>query len=77
MSVVSLEPQPGHLRDAADVVALIGQRLAVAPRIGDDGSWELEFEVSYVHAHARVVAALDQADPSWPARVAVDYALVA
>lgn len=75
MSVISLQPQLGHLREAADVVALVGRELDLMPHVGDDGSWEFRLEAPYLHAHARVVAALDRVDPTWPDQVYVDYAL--
>jgi hypothetical protein len=75
VSVISISPAVGREHSAATLVAELGERLATAPRRGDDGSWEFPFRASYSVAHAAVVDALNEVDPRWPVRVSVDYAL--
>jgi hypothetical protein len=75
MSVISISPGAAGEASAAELVAAVGRRLSMAPRHGDDGTWEFPFPASYSVAHAAVVDALNDADPSWPVRVTVEYAL--
>ena len=75
MSVISISPAAAGEQSAAALVAEVGERLSLSPRHGDDGTWEFPFPASYSVAHAAVVDALNEADPSWPIRVTVEYAL--
>ena len=75
MSVVSISATSGRERAAESLVAEVGERLSTPPRRGDDGTWEFPFHASYSVAHAAVVDALNEADPRWPVRVTVEYAL--
>jgi hypothetical protein len=75
LSVISISPTSGREQSAESLVAEIGERLATAPRRGDDGTWEFPFPASYSVAHAAVVEALNEVDPRWPVRVTVEYAL--
>jgi hypothetical protein len=75
MSVISISPGAAGEDSAAALVAEVGERLSLAPRHGDDGTWEFPFPASYSVAHAAVVDALNDADPRWPVRVTVEYAL--
>jgi hypothetical protein len=75
MSVISLAPAGAGDEAAAALIDALGERLAIAPRRGSDGSWEFPFSAGYTDAHATVVDALNDVDPNWPARVSVEYAL--
>jgi hypothetical protein len=75
MSVISISPAPGREQTAASLVEDVGERLAMTPRRGDDGTWEFPFPASYSVAHAAVVDALNEADPRWPLHVTLEYAL--
>lgn len=76
MSVISISPSAGGEWAAASLVAELGERLAMEPQRGEDGTWELPFPAaSYSVAHAAVVDALNDVDPRWPARVTLEYAL--
>jgi hypothetical protein len=75
MSVISISPTAGREQSAESLIAEVGERLSLAPRRGDDGTWEFPFPASYSVAHAAVVEALNEADPRWPVRVTVEYAL--
>ena len=75
MSVISIAPTSGRESSAAVLVAEVGERLSMAPRAGDDGTWEFPFPATYAVAHAAVVDALNDVDPRWPARVTLEYAL--
>lgn len=75
MSVVSLWPASDDHAHAASLIAKVGERLAVPPRRGSDGSWEFAFPASYTVAHEAVVDALNAVDPRWPVRVIIEYAL--
>jgi hypothetical protein len=75
MSVISIAPASGSEDSAATLVEQVGERLATAPRRGDDGTWEFPIPANYSVAHAAVVDALNELDPRWPVRVTVEYAL--
>jgi hypothetical protein len=75
MSVISISPTDGRENAAAALIEQLSERLATAPRRGEDGTWEFPFPSSYSAAHARVVEALNDVDPRWPVRVTVEYAL--
>jgi hypothetical protein len=75
MSVISVSPAEGRENAAESLIAEVGERLATAPRRGDDGTWEFPLPSSYSVAHAAVVEALNEVDPRWPVRVTVEYAL--
>jgi hypothetical protein len=74
-AVVSLHANPDKPAAAAAVIDAVSGRLSVTPRPGSDGSWEFIFGGTYSQAHAEVAAALSAADPEWPAKVTLDYAL--
>jgi hypothetical protein len=74
-AVISLFAHPDKPAAAAEVIAAVSGRLAVDPRLGDDGSWEFTFGGPYGQAHARVTEALAEADPDWPAKLTLHYAL--
>ena len=74
-AVVSLEANPETPVAAAEIIDAISGRLSLTPRPGSDGSWEFTFSGTYTRAHAQVCAALAAADPDWPAKVTLDYAL--
>jgi hypothetical protein len=75
MSVISVSATSGREESAESLVEEVGQRLALAPRRGDDGTWEFPFAAAYSVAHEAVVDALNELDPRWPVRVTVEYAL--
>ena len=75
MSVISISPAAGREDTAEALVSEVGDRLSMAPRRGEDGTWEFPFPAAYSVAHAAVVDALNDCDPRWPARVTVEYAL--
>ena len=75
MSIISISPASRGEKSAASLVEHLGERLSIKPRRGNDGTWEFPFHVSYAVAHAAVVNALNEADPRWPVRVTVEYAL--
>jgi hypothetical protein len=74
-AVVSLHANPDRPAAAAAVIDAVSGRLSLAPRPGADGSWEFIFGGTYSQAHEAVAAALAAADPDWPAKVTLDYAL--
>jgi hypothetical protein len=75
-AVISLYANPEAPAAAAKVIDNISARLSLDPRSGSDGSWEFAFGgTTYSQAHAAVAAALADADPDWPAKVTLDYAL--
>ena len=74
-AVVSLHANPERPAAAAAVIDAVSGRLRVAPNPGADGSWEFSFGLSYSQAHAAVAQALADADPEWPGKVTLDYAL--
>jgi hypothetical protein len=74
-AVVSLFANPDASAAAAEVIDAVSGRLAIEPHPGSDGSWEFTFNGAYTQAHAAVAEALAQADPDWPAKVTLDYAL--
>ena len=74
-AVISLYANPEAPAAAARVIEAVSGKLAVEPMPGADGSWEFVFGGSYAQAHAAVAAALAAADPEWPAKVTLDYAL--
>jgi hypothetical protein len=74
MTVISISAA-GREDAAEPLIAELGERLATAPRRGEDGTWEFPFRSSYAAAHAAVVDALNEVDPRWPVRVTVEYAL--
>ena len=73
--VVSLFANPAAPAAAAEVIEAVSGRLHLDPRPGADGSWEFIFGGTYTQAHAEVATALAAADPEWPAKVTLDYAL--
>jgi hypothetical protein len=75
MSVISISATAGREDAAQSLITEVGERLSMAPRRGDDGTWEFPFPSSYSAAHAAVVDALNEVDPRWPVRVTVEYAL--
>jgi hypothetical protein len=75
MSVISIAPADGCEWSAASLVAELSERLALEPRRGEDGTWELSLPAPYTAAHAMVVDALNRVDPRWAARVTLEYAL--
>jgi hypothetical protein len=74
-AVVSLHANPARPAAAAAVIDAVSGRLSLAPRYGEDGSWEFTFGGTYSQAHAAVADALSAADPEWPAKLTLDYAL--
>jgi hypothetical protein len=74
-AVISLVPATTRSA-AASVIEAVTQELQLEARAGADGSWEFIFGGAYLPAHARVTAALDAADPAWPAKLILEYALV-
>jgi hypothetical protein len=74
-AVVSLFPNPERSPSAAEMVDQVSRRLALAPRVGADGSWEFCFDLPYADAHARVVEALAAVDGQWPSKLTLDYVL--
>jgi hypothetical protein len=74
-AIVSLFANPAAPAAAAEVIEAVSGRLRLEPRPGVDGSWEFTFVGSYTQAHAEVATALAAADPDWPAKVTLDYAL--
>jgi hypothetical protein len=74
-AVVSLHANPDRPADAAEVIDAVSGQLNLAPRPGADGSWEFIFGGTYSQAHAAVADALAVADPGWPAKITLDYAL--
>jgi hypothetical protein len=75
VSVISISPAAGREDAAEALIAELGKRLAMAPRRGEDGTWEFQSPAAYSVAHAAVVDALNDCDPRWPVRVTVEYAL--
>lgn len=75
-AVVSLHANPGMAAAAAQVIGAVGTRLQLDPHPAHDGSWEFVFDGSYSEAHAVVADALADADPQWPVKVTLEYALV-
>lgn len=76
-AVVSLYANPGTTAAAAKVIEAVGDRLQIEPHPALDGSWEFIFSGTYSQAHAVVADALGETDPQWPAKVTLDYVLVA
>jgi hypothetical protein len=74
-AVVSLFANPAAPAAAAEVIEAVSGRLQLEPHPGTDGSWEFTFGGSYSQAHEAVATALAAADPEWPAKVTLDYAL--
>ena len=74
-AVISVKANPGSPAAGA-VIEAVGERLAIAPVPGADGSWEFCFDGgTYGQAHAAVVEALIAVDPRWTADVTLEYAL--